>query len=160
MQKKLGSLWRKQDPNTFGEENNSSKPQNPCWNQLLPICMEILRMLNEINFMSNRDSGKTLKEVLDLGKGGFWDSLLTSRFRLPHGPVGSPCVLSWWLRFATVLTSVATSLFRDFRVRRSLLRFWKPSGGAWSIGSIGLLLLGVVWLSGNLRNIAHIPQMK
>lgn len=55
----------------------------------IPICMEILRMLNEIGFLSNRDSGKTLKEVLDSGKGGFWDSLLTSRVRLPD--VSSIC---------------------------------------------------------------------
>ena len=81
----LGHSEGKQDPNRFGEENNSSKPQNPCWNQLYSD----LRMLNEIGFLSNRDSGKTLKEVLDSGKGGFWDSLLTSRVRLPH--VSSIC---------------------------------------------------------------------
>jgi len=34
----------------------------------IPICMEILRMLNEIGFLSNRDSGKTLKEVLREGR--------------------------------------------------------------------------------------------
>lgn len=30
----LGHSEGKQDPNRFGEEKNSSKPQNPCWNQL------------------------------------------------------------------------------------------------------------------------------
>lgn len=78
----------------------------------------------------------------------FWHPESVSLMSPAFVKLGSPCALSWWLRFGTVLTSCCN--------------LWKelPSGGAWSVGSIGLLLWGVVWLLGNLRNIVHIPQMK
>lgn len=86
----------------------------------------------------------------------FWHPESVSLMSPAFVKLGSPCALSWWLRFGTVLTSCCNLFVSRFS------GYWKelPSGGAWSVGSIGLLLWGVVWLLGNLRNIVHIPQMK
>ena len=157
----IGSLWRQtRSKQIWGRKEffKASKPMLEsalfrfawrfceCWMKSGSCRIEILEKLWRKYWTQGReDSGIR-----------FWHPESVSLMSPAFVKLGSPCALSWWLRFGTVLTSCCNLFVSRFS------GYWKelPSGGAWSVGSIGLLLWGVVWLLGNLRNIVHIPQMK